>query len=30
VLATSNGVNYVFGSNANPLLVGFLKSLSTL
>ncbi len=29
-LATSNGVNYVFGSNANPLLLGFLKSLPPL
>jgi poly(3-hydroxybutyrate) depolymerase len=29
-LATSNGVDYVFGSNANPLLLGFLKSLPPL
>lgn len=29
-LATSNGVNYVFGSNANPLLLGFLRSLPPL
>lgn len=29
-LATSNGVDYVLGSNTNPLLLGFLQSLPPL